>query len=113
GDGGGSGGVGDGPNRGHGAPGGVDDRRRRADVNETARRLAASMLDQAHGEGLSAPSGERFAVQVTVDLATLAQVLGLEFDSVLPVRLGSEAFLADTGVHLDDVELAEILCDAD
>jgi hypothetical protein len=71
------------------------------------------MLDQAHGEGLSAPSGERFAVQVTVDLATLAQVLGLEFDSVLPVRLGSEAFLADTGVHLDDVELAEILCDAD
>ena len=90
-----------------------DERRRRVDPNEIARRLASTMLDAAHGSGLSAPNGERFSVQVTVDLVTLAQVLGLEFDSSLPVRLGSECFLADTGRHLDDAELAQILCDAD
>lgn len=80
----------------------LDERRRRKDPNETARRLATTMLDDVHAHGLCAPGGERFAVQVTVDLATLAQVLGVALDSSLPVRLGSECFLASSGRHLQD-----------
>lgn len=90
----------------------LDERRRREDPNEIARRLATTMLDDAHAGGLCAPGGERFAVQVTVDLATLAQVLGITLDPSLPVRLGSECFLASSGRHLQDHELAAILCDA-
>ncbi len=87
--------------------------RRRLDPNEITRRLATAMLDSANESGLCGPGGERFAVQVNVDVETLARVLGLRLDSSLPVRLGSEAFLADSGRHLDDAELARILCDAD
>lgn len=87
--------------------------RRRLDPNEITRRLATAMLDSANESGLCGPGGERFAVQVTVDVETLARVLGLQFDSSLPVRLGSEAFLVESGRHLDDAELARILCDAD
>jgi hypothetical protein len=104
--------AGAGAGGGGGEPVSLDERRRRQDPNERARRLATTMLDGAHAEGLCAPSGERFAVQVTVDLATLARALRFDLDTTLPVRLGSECFLADTGRHLDDSELAQILCDA-
>jgi hypothetical protein len=91
----------------------LEDRGRCRDANEIARRLAATVLDHVHGSGLSAPNGERFSVQVTVDVVTLAKALGLEFDASLPVGLGSECFLASTGQRLDDAELARIVCDAD
>ncbi len=82
------------------------------DTCELIRRLANTMIDSAHQTGLSAPNGERFAVQITADLATVAAVLGLEINNRLPIQLGSQAFLATTGQHLTDRELATILCDA-
>lgn len=80
--------------------------------DEIAARLAATVLDHAHRTGTTAPGREHFNVAVNVDVATLARVLGFELDPTSVVQLGSHAFIAGTGQHLDDHQLAEILCDA-
>ncbi len=80
--------------------------------NEIAARLAATMLDHAHRGGTTGPGREHFNVAVTVDLATLTRALGFAHDPTAVVQLGSQAFIAGTGQHLDDRQLAEILCDA-
>ncbi len=89
------------------------EQRRRLNANEIARRFAMAMLAAANDEGMSAPGGERYSVQVTADLATLARVLGLDFDPLQPVGLGECAFLPATGQRLTDAELSRIMCGAD
>jgi len=84
----------------------------RCDANETATRLASTMLDAANDAGMRAPDGDRFLVQLHLDVESLARILGLELNSSLPVRLGSECFLPSTGQHLNDSDVARILCDA-
>ena len=61
---------------------------------------------------MRAPGDERFCVQVSVDLVTLATILGLDFDPIQPVGLGSHAFMPATGKVLSDEELDAILCDS-
>jgi len=80
--------------------------------DEIAATLATTVLDHAHRAGLTGPGRELFNVAVTVDLGTLTRVLGIEHDPTAVVRLGSQAFIAGTGQHLDDHQLAEVLCDA-
>ncbi len=70
------------------------------------------MLDAANGSGMSAPGDEKFCVQVSVDLATLARVLGFDFDPAQPAKLGSQCFIPATGQRLTDPELARIMCEA-
>ncbi len=88
------------------------EQRRRLNANEIAGRFAQAMLDAANSAGMRAPGDERFCVQVSVDLATLARVLGFDFDVDMPARLGSQCFIPATGQRLGDAELARIVCDA-
>lgn len=83
----------------------------RLDANEIASRLASTMLDHANDNDLLDRGGDRFCVQVNIDVETLAEILGIDIDSSLPVRLGREAFYANTGRHLSRSELARICCD--
>ena len=50
-------------------------------------------------------------MQLHLDVETMAQILGLDFDGTRPFRLGSECFLPDTGRHLSDAEAARFLCE--
>lgn len=84
----------------------------RLNPNEIAARLAATMIDHAHHTGLRAPDGEKFLIQLNIDLTTLARVLGISLDPSLPIRLGSESFLAHSGQHLSDDDVQQFLCDA-
>ena len=87
----------------------------RPGADELAGRLAAAAIDHAESLGRRGPSGERFAVQVTADLATFAAALGLELDSRLPVGLGRQAYLTGPNgriTQLTDAQLEEALCDA-
>ena len=84
----------------------------RLTANEIASRLAATMIDHAHDTGLRGPAGEKFLVQLNLDIATLARILGITVDPALPVQLGTECFLPTTGQHLDDTDAARILCDS-
>ena len=89
------------------------EQRRRLNANEVARRFALAMLAAANDEGMSARGGEHYTVQVTADLATLARVLGLDFDPGMPVGLGRHVFIPATGHRLTDAELARVMCGAD
>lgn len=89
-----------------------DGRPRRLDANEVASRLANTMIDAAHVDGVLAPNGEKFRVQLNIDVETLARVMGIDFNPTGVFRLGSECFLATTGRHLSDAEAARFLCDA-
>ena len=84
----------------------------RLTADEIASRLAATMLEHADGEGLRAPGGDHFLVQLHIDVETFAELMGLEFDASLPVRLGSECFLAGSGRHLTSAQAAELACGA-
>jgi hypothetical protein len=86
--------------------------RRRLDANEIARWLAQVLVDAANAKGMTTGGGERYCVQVSVDLAMLARVLGYDFDPGKPVGLGQHCFLPATGHRLTDAELARIMCDA-
>ncbi len=81
-------------------------------ANEIAARFAQAMLDAAAGAGLRDRGDERFCVQVCVDLATLARVLGYDLDVGSPVGLGTHCFIPTTGQRLTDGELARIMCGA-
>ena len=59
--------------------------------------MAQVVLDAANASGMRAPGDEKFCVQVSVDLVTLAKILGLDFDPLQPVGLGSHAFIPATG----------------
>ncbi len=89
-----------------------DQLRVRPTPNEIASRFASIVLDHADRTGVRAEAGEKFLVQLNLDIATLARLLGITLDPALPVRLGSECFLASTGQHLSDAEAAKFLCDA-
>ncbi|MEX0767342.1 MAG: HNH endonuclease signature motif containing protein [Microthrixaceae bacterium] len=78
-------------------------------ANDIATCLASTVLGQADHLGVHAADGEHFLVQLNIDLATLARVLGTELTSSRPVQLGSECFLPSTGRHLADVEAREFL----
>ncbi|MHB1139838.1 MAG: HNH endonuclease signature motif containing protein, partial [Microthrixaceae bacterium] len=80
--------------------------------NEIASRFASIVLDHADRTGVRAEAGEKFLVQLNLDIATLARILGITLDPALPVQMGSECFLASTGRHLSDTEAAKFLCDA-
>ena len=84
----------------------------RLGADEIASRLAATMLEYADGTGLRAPGGDRFLVQLNIDIETFAAIMGLDFDASLPVRLGSECFLAGSGRHLTRAQAAELACGA-
>ena len=87
----------------------------KASVDELARRVAAAAIEQAQRFGSRGAGGESFAVQITVDLATLAAALGIELNSTLPVQLGRQAFITGTNgriTQLSDEQLARALCDA-
>ncbi len=86
------------------------EQRRRLNASEIARRMAQVVLDAANASGMRAPGDENFCVQVSVDLVTLAKILGLDFDPMRPVGLGSHAFIPATGERLSDDELDAILC---
>ena len=86
------------------------EQRRRLNASEIARRMAQVVLDAANASGRRAPGDENFCVQVSVDLVTLAKILGLDFDPLRPVGLGSHAFIPATGKVLSDDELDAILC---
>ena len=88
------------------------EQRRRLNASEIARRMAQVVLDAANASGMTAPGDEKFCVQVSVDLVTLAKILGFDFDPLQPVGLGSHAFIPATGERLSDDELEAILCGA-
>lgn len=89
------------------------DAHRRLSADEIASRWAATMLDHAHDQGICRPGGDRHGLLVTIDVVTLARVLGIELDPSVPVGLGSHAFDLRTGAHLTDAEVAAIACDGD
>ncbi len=89
------------------------DSRRRLSADEVTAALAATVLDSVNRAGTTDRGGERFAVQVTCDLVTLAHALGVTMDNRFPVGLGSRAYLAQTGQHLSDTQLARVVCDAE
>jgi hypothetical protein len=96
---------------------GADDRRsdRRSPIpaTEAIERMATTMLDRVHGDGITAPGGERFAVQVSIDVSVLARILGVTLDPMAPtpVRLGERCHVVG-GPTLSDAEIARLLCDA-
>ena len=75
--------------------------------------LAVAALDSVNRAGITDRGGERYAVQVTCDLVTLAHALGIDLDDRYPIRLGSRAYLPRTGQHLSDTQLARMMCDAE
>ena len=76
-------------------------------------RLATLALDNINSNGISAPGGERFAVQINIDVEVLARIMGGSLDSTIPtrVRLGERCHIVG-GPTLTDAELATILCDS-
>jgi hypothetical protein len=90
----------------------VTQRVARLTPNEIAERLASVVIDHAHATGVRAPAGEKFLVQLNLDIATLARLLGITLDPALPVQLGTECFLPSTGAHLTDSQARRFLCDA-
>ena len=84
-----------------------------AALDPTTAALASNTRDAANTTGTRDRGGERFAVHVTCDLATLCAAMGTRLDSALPVGLGSRAYLCATGQHLSDTEPSAIACDAD
>ena len=85
----------------------------RLSMPEVWRRMAETVLDAVNAAGRSAPAGERFAVQVTIDVHVLARILGLAMDPTIPtpVRLGERRHVVG-GPVLSDRAIAAILCDA-
>ena len=86
---------------------------RRLTADEVTAAMASTTLAATNTAGTRDRGGERFAVHVTCDLATLCAAMGVQLDSTLPVGLGSRAYLCATGQHLSNTELSAIACDAD
>ena len=80
---------------------------------EAIERMATTAIDVAEAAGARAPAGERFVVQVTIDVAVLARIAGIALDPMVPpaVRLGDRCHIVG-GPPLTDAEVAAILCDA-
>ena len=93
------------------AAGDDPDEPRNPSTNAIAEELATAMLDRANTGGVRDRGGEKFLVQLHLDVETFAQIMGLDFTGTLPFRLGSECFLPDTGRHLSDAEAARFLCE--
>ena len=84
----------------------------RLSTPEVFRRMAETVLDSVNDRGHRS-GGDRFTVQVTVDVHTLARILGLTMDPSIPtpVRLGDRRHVVG-GPPLSDAALAAVLCDA-
>lgn len=91
--------------------GSEDTPKSRPSTGDIAAELAAAALAHFEAGGQRSRGGERFAIQVTCDLATLAAALGIEVDLALPVGLGSRAYLPATGAHLSDADLTRLACE--
>lgn len=97
------------------APTGSERPPRNASPSEALRRVAEAALTNAEAAGARDTAGERYVVQITADLATIAAVLGIELHSNMPIGLGNRAFVTGRDGrtrHLSDAELSEALCDA-
>jgi hypothetical protein len=80
---------------------------------EAIERMATTMLDQVNGDGITAPGGERFAVQVSIDVTVLARILGVTLDPMVPTPIGlGEHCHVVGGPTLSDEDVARIICDA-
>ena len=84
---------------------------RRPSVAEVIAAMASAMLEHASSAGVRDRGGERFGVQVVVDIETLAAALGLDLDRNRPVRIGARAYLPRTGAFLSDAELVRMACE--
>lgn len=73
--------------------------------------MASAMLEHASSAGVRDRGGERFGVQVVVDIETLAAALGLDLDRNRPVRIGARAYLPRTGAFVSDAELVRMVCE--
>jgi hypothetical protein len=87
------------------------DEPRNPSTNAIAEQLASTMIDSANRGGVRDRGGEKFLVQLHLDVETFADIMGLDFTGDRPFRLGSECFLPDTGRHLSDAEAARFLCE--
>ncbi len=85
--------------------------RRGVSAVESIAAMASTVLEHASKTGVGDRGGERFAVQVVCDIAALAEALGIDIDTNMPVGLGSRAYLPRTGTHLSNTELSRVLCD--
>lgn len=85
------------------------------DVNQIAGIFAETVIKELESTGLTRIGGSRFHVQVTADIDTIADALGIDFTSNknAVVRLGREAFDAHSGRNLTKAELARVSCEAD
>ncbi|MGB5052163.1 MAG: DUF222 domain-containing protein, partial [Caldilineaceae bacterium] len=84
----------------------------RVNPDEVARLLAQLVLDGVAAGGIRDRARAPFGLLVTVDIETLARVLGMTLDPGRMYSLGSQAFTAG-GRHVGDRELAELACHAD
>ena len=89
----------------------AEQRHPRPSVTEVIGGLATAAIEGIETHGVRSTGGERFRIHVTCDLQTLAAALGIDLDSKLPIRFGSRAYLPNTGAHLSDTELSELLCE--
>jgi hypothetical protein len=80
---------------------------------EAIERLAALALDNINAHDITAPGGERYAVQINIDIEVLARILGTTLNDTIPtrIRLGERCHIVG-GPTLTDAELSTILCDA-
>lgn len=85
------------------------------DVNQIAGIFANTVIQDLESTGLTRIGGSRFHVQITADMETLAEALGidLKISKNSAIRLGREAFDAQSGRNLNNTELSRIYCDSD
>lgn len=85
----------------------------RPSLDNVIAELAAEATHRFDSDGFRHRGGDRFRVQVTCDLETLAAAMGITLDPSLPVRFGSRAYVPATGAHLTDAQLARLSCESD
>ena len=78
-------------------------------ANQIAQRLAQTMLDHTHDAGIRHTNGEHFNIQINLDIQTLANIMGLNYNPTHPTQLGTQCFITQTGQHLTNKETAQLL----
>ena len=67
------------------------------------------MLDHTLDAGIRHTNGEHFNVQINLDIQTLANIMGLDYNPTHPTQLGTQCFLTQTGQHLTNKQTAQLL----
>ncbi len=78
-------------------------------ANQIAQRLAQTMLDHTLDAGIRHTNGEHFNIQINLDIQTLANIMGLDYNPTHPTQLGTQCFLTQTGQHLTNKQTAQLL----